>query len=358
MFPVCDVILERSTRTPIMSEVCSKCDTPCFFKDVTKSKEIKDLFGGPCDMCRLTFCRNCSGVSSSEIRVLTAQIRVVTYYCPECIQIIHASVKTLPTMKKQISSIEKKLSVLERSHKDPADTAPVLNDVAGRPVDDQLSKGDFVALTTNLKTILDSQTELIGSQLNKVVINIKDANKELVRFLTQESENATPNQHKIGTTQVSEAINRAVMANNSNETQKTSKLLGAEQSIKGSNKGNLGLTAAVKQSWFHVGNLNGNTTADQLRAHLESNNIPTQVTEKLQSRNELIASFKLSVDPAYVSSILRPDLWPEDTTVKPFVFLNKSRSSGSFNKRNFFQGNRRPLNNPQNRMQNRVQNRV
>ncbi|CAG9767595.1 unnamed protein product [Ceutorhynchus assimilis] len=260
-------------------------------KDVTKSKEIKDLFGGSCDMCRSIICRQCSGVSSSEIRVLTAQTRVVTYYCPECVEIIRTSVKNLPTLKEQISSIEKKLSVLELPHKDTVDRVPVINEATRKPADDELSNDFFVALTTNRKNILNSQTELIGSQLNNVVNNIKDANKELIRFLTQNNESATPEQHKIGSTQ----------------------LLGAEQRIKGSNKSSLGLAAAAKQSWFYVGNLSGNTTADQLKAHLESNNIPAQIDKETDESNDVDDDTALqdmnpdSEEPQKTNDIQEPD---------------------------------------------------
>lgn len=60
-----------------MAFICSKCDSVCVFKDVSNSTEIKDLFGGPCDLCKHIFYTNCSGTSASEIRnKLTAQSRV------------------------------------------------------------------------------------------------------------------------------------------------------------------------------------------------------------------------------------------------------------------------------------------
>lgn len=344
---MCDVNVGKPDKILIMSEVCSKCGTACFFKDVTKSKDIKDLFGCPCDMCRRTLCRNCSGLSSSEIRVLTAQSRIITYYCPECVETIRISVGNLPAVIEKINNIEKRLNVLEKPHNDDLNIIPALNDGTNGPIEEQFSKGDFVALTNDLKSILDSQSELIGSQLNTVVNNIKDANKELVRLLVQE--NITPKQHRFGIDQVSEAVDRAVAAHGSNIGRGSSRLLSANQSIKGSNKGTLGLSAAVKQSWFYVGNLSGNTTVDQLRGHLASNKISFQVTEKLLSRNEHVASFKVSVDPVCESPMLDPDLWPEGTTVKPFVF--KSRTSRSTNNRHFLRKNRNQ-NNPSNHPQN------
>lgn len=53
-------------------------------------------------MCGHIFCRNCSGISASEIRALTVQTRVITYYCTDCLVAIRGLIKDLPRMKNQI----------------------------------------------------------------------------------------------------------------------------------------------------------------------------------------------------------------------------------------------------------------
>ena len=106
---------------------CSKCKSECFFIDVSKSKDIKELFGGPCDLCRQVFCRKCTLLSSNKIRVLTAPNKTVSYYCPKCVNTIHTLVKELPKMKKQINDLHSESHDLKRKLNSNAQPMPKLS---------------------------------------------------------------------------------------------------------------------------------------------------------------------------------------------------------------------------------------
>lgn len=77
---------------------CFKCQNPC------KPKEEKnELFGFPCDCCKRIICKTCSRISSSEVRCLIMQSRVVIFWCPECME-------SLKELKGQVKNIEKDMS--------------------------------------------------------------------------------------------------------------------------------------------------------------------------------------------------------------------------------------------------------
>lgn len=73
-----------------MYEDCSICYSKC--KLNVKVKQIKDdnLFGHTCDYCSRVFCKNCSHISSTEIRCLELSARILLFYCPDCINCIKA----------------------------------------------------------------------------------------------------------------------------------------------------------------------------------------------------------------------------------------------------------------------------
>lgn len=91
----CDICEKKITQK---RPVCFKCKSECICKDVPKSKDTKDLFGGPCDLCKRLFYRNCVGISSRKIIAFTAQTRILSYFCIKYLDMIRDSVKDLSTM--------------------------------------------------------------------------------------------------------------------------------------------------------------------------------------------------------------------------------------------------------------------
>ncbi|CAG9761640.1 unnamed protein product [Ceutorhynchus assimilis] len=84
---------------------CFKCNSTCAFIDVTKSNNIKELFGCSCDLCKRILCRNCSKLFSSEVRALTAQTKVISFFCQECLKEIRKHIKDIPNIQNQVSEL-------------------------------------------------------------------------------------------------------------------------------------------------------------------------------------------------------------------------------------------------------------
>lgn len=77
--------------------MCYKCHNECVFKE-TKT----DLFGYPCDICKKIICKNCCGISASEIRVICMVSRIMPFVCQSC----RDNLFNLPNIVKRIDDLE------------------------------------------------------------------------------------------------------------------------------------------------------------------------------------------------------------------------------------------------------------
>lgn len=93
---------------------CVKCEKSCVYIDVTKDKTIRDLFGGPCDLCRGIFCRDCSKLTSSEIRALLTQSRVIVFFCRDCL----GSIKQMGNIQKDSDDLKQQFGALKQDVSD------------------------------------------------------------------------------------------------------------------------------------------------------------------------------------------------------------------------------------------------
>lgn len=109
------------------SGLCFKCNEACFFKE-TKN----ETFGYPCDCCKRIICKNCSGISSTEIRVIMLSARIMPFYCPSCIELV----KKLPLFEKRICDLE-----LDIQNRDTDTTSKIVT-LEQRVVRLEVSSGD------------------------------------------------------------------------------------------------------------------------------------------------------------------------------------------------------------------------
>lgn len=65
-----------------MSNTCSNCNQICVSKE---PKNSNDIFGYPCDLCKKLLCKKCSGISTTELRTLILNSRVMPYICKLCL---------------------------------------------------------------------------------------------------------------------------------------------------------------------------------------------------------------------------------------------------------------------------------
>ncbi|CAG9763856.1 unnamed protein product [Ceutorhynchus assimilis] len=216
-----------------------------------------------------------------------------------------------PDLDKEINEIKEKMSNYEKNQqKSEQSCNQNLN------LNNQSQIIDNESLCKTIKNELKSQSELLASQLQTVSPDENCKRNTLVnnQINLDTVRNATAN------------ATEKIMAHNSN--QKSSKNLAkqkldscgecassSKQGIKGAKKNSSGLTAATKQSWFYVGNLGAGTSMEQLKEHLTSHNIPVLTIDKLPTKNQHVASFKISVDPKYEPDLLDAEIWPEDTTM-------------------------------------------
>ena len=156
---------------------CSKCDKSCVFKDVSKSKEIKDLFGGPCDLCKLIICRECSGISANKIRVLTSPSRLILYYCHDCRNVIRSTVTEMSNIQAQIKKLQDNVKPTESEQLQDIivkETAKLRKETESFK---KQIRNELVLVDTALQTKIDEAKEMLlevisntrtAQQVNKV----------------------------------------------------------------------------------------------------------------------------------------------------------------------------------------------
>lgn len=102
--------------------------------------------------------------------------------------------------------------------------------------------------------------------------------------------------------------------------------------IKGTNNASNILSAAKQSRAFYVGNVSPDCTESNILEYLTEKNIPVLYCEKLNSKQQHMASFKITVGKEQnEQTILDSNLWPVDIIIKPFIFSRTNR----YYKRNF-----------------------
>lgn len=317
---------------------CSKCNLECAPKD-----EKDKLFGLPCDICRQVLCRDCSGVRSSEIRVLILKERTLRFFCSSCLECFYM----IPLLHKKVSDLEAKFDVLSLGNSTgcerPSDRQMQVND---SNVTEEHSKtddaGDGVLevapsvipeiLTDTITLELKNQAENIAEKLEGVVKAIIKSNTELVQLMT--SPTVTKNvkdsiQRQSNDKEKTTEKRNSGKANAHGHTDNVYLTTKRNSIIKGTNNNHMSLSAATERKWMYVGNLSPDCTVDKVKSHLESNGITILSCDSLASKFSHMASFKISIAPNLQDKLMNGDLWPVGVTVKPFIsYANKGRSFG------------------------------
>lgn len=79
---------------------CSLCSNVCYFKRRPKDD---DIFGAPCDGCKVIICKNCSEISTTEADAISLNKRSISFYCFDC----KKEINELPQYKKANEQLEK-----------------------------------------------------------------------------------------------------------------------------------------------------------------------------------------------------------------------------------------------------------
>ena len=78
---------------------CNICEKPCISKARPKKDEI---FGAPCDGCKLIFCKHCANLSTTEADAVALSNRNLIFFCHNC----KHQLKDLPDLKIIINSLD------------------------------------------------------------------------------------------------------------------------------------------------------------------------------------------------------------------------------------------------------------
>lgn len=88
--------------------------------------------------------------------------------------------------------------------------------------------------------------------------------------------------------------------------------------ILGSNINNLEIKAVESRRHIFISRLSPETTEDQIKKHLLNNNIPTLQVEKLATRSNDIAAFKVQVPFSEMKKTFDSTIWPKYTILRPY----------------------------------------
>lgn len=96
---------------------CSKCNNNCIFKDRPTKGE---LFGSACDYCKLTFCKKCAGISTSEAQTLALVERRLLFYCCDCRESFRDQrcEKILERLHAENKRLQEQITFMETAHED------------------------------------------------------------------------------------------------------------------------------------------------------------------------------------------------------------------------------------------------
>lgn len=329
------------------SSRCYKCKSECVFKE-----DKQRTFGFPCDMCCLVICQNCNKTQAQEIRVVPSQTRTLVFLCPDCL----INVKNLPNTLKEVKALTNKLNQLKlqfenmESSLNQQDTHRRLQRLEEQLIELKNSKdpnnkiseldaevpASYSAITTSLiEEQFTKQQDQMAIKLDSVVNAIKESNVELVKFITnlsptfshssKEKAHGVP---QIKTTAPVVSVS-SFDANNAKALTKGLSDHGNRQSrtsvIKGTNEKQLPISAAEHRKWIYVGNLRADCSEEMVKSHLTTNNVVVLSCDKLPSKQDHIASFKVSVPADSENLLLNAELWPAGVTIKPFMFPGTRR---------------------------------
>lgn len=150
--------------------------------DTTKSREIKETFGAPCDSCKKMVCKSCSGISSSEIRAIMTQSRVVLFFCPDCLVML----KKLPQLSVQVDEMKMEIREIRarvdaqpqmRSYAEVAAETKTLKsqvEKLNKIVDERPGTPNNPADNTNIEPAISELKERERRSFNLLIFGLKE----------------------------------------------------------------------------------------------------------------------------------------------------------------------------------------
>lgn len=91
-----------------MSGRCSKCKREC-----TNRESKNELFGFPCDLCKKVYCKECAGLSSTDVRALIQVTKRLPFFCEECMDMLRETTLFKISQLKKMDADVKELKQLD-----------------------------------------------------------------------------------------------------------------------------------------------------------------------------------------------------------------------------------------------------
>lgn len=271
--------------------VCEKCKTSCIFREVRKDESKKDnqeLFGFPCDCCKKVFCKNCSNISSTEIRALILTTRILPFWCAECIK----AIKDAVMLADRIKELERKFKSLDNNVKD--------------------STKDITKVKANVNT------------LNDKIININDKIKTKNGETNKDDKQAKEDSNIISIKQVEKAVSMAIASVRSSELSEPKKSL----TTVGTGDPCVDFCGEEGKRWMYLGQVTKKSSPIAVRNYI-INKLPLENEKQLEIEqlNTIGAtnSFKVGIDSKYFDILNNNEFWPKNIIFRRF-YIKKNRN--------------------------------
>lgn len=313
-----------------------------FCKNECDKEERANLFGASCDTCQRVVCRNCagkkSGLLANEVRVLlqTTQ-RTLMYFCYECTDAMLSI--NFSEMKKEFTKMNTKLASMENEIKS------LRKQVNTSSMEKTGYKDITKEIVNSIQASIEKQTDNIGNTIQKAIEDMNDNTQKMTNGLmdmirehkTQkpikqqnisELEEATASKMNeiINICKEDETRDSKQKSYTANTVMKPKKQL---MGVQGTCSSVTNLSAAVERKWIFLDNLAPNTEEEHIRSHLSEKYIPIIACEKMVSKDQQKASFKIAINPQHEENIMSAEIWPLNVKVKPFI-VNWGRRYGGF----------------------------
>lgn len=320
---------------------CSKCQIQLSNEEV--NKKIK------CDQCKASLCQACSGLNSSEVRVMQLVKRILHFICGECETQGRASTSTSVSSEREMKS----------------ELVAIKNEIERMNA----------RLTSNVDEVVKNITEV----KNEVVI-LRESNIQLLHVLPISGKNTSKQDSKdhlssdphpyVGYSKIrspiiccDQNIVKPKVTSNSGkkkETRKISPRRNSEEttqnipSKQALNKKNIGQSestgnfkGATPKVWLYLSRVSQKVTEEDIKLYLKNKTGDEEdfVVKDLKEGSRL-KSYAVAADFKYKDQFYKHSFWPKDVSYRRFDFnkhYEKHKTRNITGDKDDSEGEQRPL---------------
>lgn len=154
-----------------MSLECIKCKSACAPKE--KGLQENEIFGCPCDCCKNMICKNCSKMTTTEVRTMILANRTMFYFCDTCSE----TIKLLPVFKNKMPQLESDIKKLKEISAQIPKVDEIKSEIVQIKKDiEQLKNSSSTALSyADVVSNLNKDTKMMKSSIDEITNKIKSS---------------------------------------------------------------------------------------------------------------------------------------------------------------------------------------